>query len=57
MSDKQPQTGNTRQARAAWETPTLERVGNVGAIFKGGGGKLSIMLADSGDERKPRGQG
>ncbi len=57
MSDKQPQTSNTRQARAAWEPPTLERVGNVGAIFKGGGGKLSIMLADSGDERKPRGQG
>jgi hypothetical protein len=57
MTDRQPQTGKARQTRAAWEKPTIQRVGDVGAIFKGGGGKLSITLADSGDNRKPKGQG
>lgn len=57
MSDRQPNTGNARKTRAAWEKPTLERVGDVGAVFQGGGGKLSIQLADSGDNRKPKGQG
>ena len=57
MSNRQPQTKTPGQNRATWEKPVLERVGDVGAIFKGGGGKLSITLADSGDSRKPKGQG
>ena len=31
--------------------------GTVGEILKGGGGKLSIETNDTGDIRKPKGQG
>jgi hypothetical protein len=43
---------------AAWEKPALRRVGDVGEIFQfPGGGKLSLVSDDSGDEqRKPKGQ-
>ena len=47
-----------RAARAAWEKPSLQRVGDVGNVFKmAGGGKLSLEADDSGDNRKPKGQG
>jgi hypothetical protein len=57
MTNKQPQTGTPRQGRAAWEPPRIERVGNVGSLFQGAGGKLSITAPDTGDMRKPAGQG
>ena len=40
-----------------WETPSLKYVGNVGEIVQfPGGGKLSLLADDSGDEqRKPKG--
>lgn len=43
---------------AAWQTPSIHRVGNVGEVFQmPGGGKLSIPTDDTGDEqRKPKGQ-
>ena len=46
------------QALAAWHKPTLQRVGDVGEVFKmPGGGKLSLTADDSGDsDRKPKGQ-
>ncbi len=41
-----------------WEEPTLRKVGTVGEVLRGGGGKLSVMADDSGDApRKPKGQG
>jgi hypothetical protein len=56
--------GNTQEpakpaapARAAWQKPSLQRVGDVGGVFLGGGGKLSITADDSGDSRKPKGTG
>lgn len=46
------------QEKKKWEEPTLRKVGTVGAVLHGGGGKLSIMADDSGDApRKPKGQG
>jgi hypothetical protein len=34
----------------------LDRVGHIGDVLKGGGGKLSITTEDTGDEpRKPKG--
>jgi hypothetical protein len=35
---------------------TLNYVGNVHELLRGGGGKLSPPTADTGDTRKPRGQ-
>jgi hypothetical protein len=35
----------------------LTYLGDVHALLMGGGGKLSPMTADTGDDRKPKGQG
>lgn len=43
--------------RQHWESMTLKYVGNVHELLRGGGGKLSPVTADTGDVRKPRGQG
>ena len=40
-----------------WEPPVVKKVGTIAEVLKGGGGKLSITAADSGDVRKPKGQG
>ena len=44
-------------AKPAWVPPAVKDAGTVGEILKGGGGKLSIETADTGDTRKPKGQG
>jgi hypothetical protein len=45
------------EEKRAWESMRLEAVGHVGDVLKGGGGKLTIMADDTGDEpRKPKGQ-
>jgi hypothetical protein len=46
-----------RAMRRPWTVMTLTHLGNVVELLKGGGGKLSPVAADSGDVRKPRGQG
>jgi hypothetical protein len=40
-----------------WEPMRLRYVGNVRDVLRGGGGKLSITGGDTGDNRKPIGQG
>lgn len=57
MVDKQQPAKPVAASRATWEKPSLQRVGNVGEVFLGGGGKLSITADDSGDTRKPKGSG
>lgn len=47
----------TQPQKPRWMSPTLKHVGNVGTVLQGGGGKLSPSFADSGDPRKPKGQG
>jgi hypothetical protein len=43
---------NTEPQRPqVWSTPELTYRGTVGEILKGGGGKVSIQLADSGEKR------
>jgi len=39
-----------------YEPITLTKVGHVGQIVQGGGGKLSLTGGDPGDSRKPKGQ-
>jgi len=47
----------TRTGKRKWEPPTIKSVGTLADTVKGGGGKLSVTLADTGDDRKPKGQG
>ena len=49
-------TVDTR-TRRRWQLPELKNLGTVAEILQGGGGKLSPMAADPGDDRKPKGQG
>lgn len=46
-----------RKPRRAWEQPTMRQVGTVPEVLEGGSGKQSVSSADSGDSRKPQGQG
>jgi hypothetical protein len=43
--------------KRSWEPITLRYVGHVGDVLRGGGGKLSPTGGDTGDNRKPSGQG
>jgi hypothetical protein len=38
-----------------WEPMRLTDVGHVGEVVEGGGGKLTPVTHDSGDNRKPKG--
>lgn len=55
---KQHNSNETTTKTAAWQKPSLQRVGQVGDVFKmPGGGKLSAAADDTGDQpRKPKGQ-
>lgn len=44
-------------AKPDWLKPELKDAGTIAEILKGGGGKLSIETSDTGDIRKPKGQG
>lgn len=56
MADKK-RTSAPATKGATWQKPSIQRVGAIGDVFQGGGGKLSIAAHDSGDVRKPSGQG
>jgi hypothetical protein len=58
MSEKDRSNTSRKESPAVWQKPTLQRVGDVGNVFKmPGGGKLSLLADDSGDSnRKPKGQ-
>lgn len=52
------ETPKKEQPRKDWESMKVAKVGHVGDVLQGGGGKLSIQANDSGDSpRKPKGQG
>ena len=40
-----------------WTKPVAKDAGTVASILKGGGGKMSVETNDTGDIRKPKGQG
>ena len=44
-------------SKQSWEPMRLTEVGTIADVVHGGGGKLSIIAADVGDVRKPKGQG
>ena len=43
--------------RPGWKKPEIKPAGTLSEILKGGGGKTSIVATDTGDTRKPKGQG
>jgi hypothetical protein len=43
--------------KQVWEPMRLTDVGHVGQVVEGGGGKLSMVTHDEGDNRKPPGLG
>jgi hypothetical protein len=53
--EKKEKSGVPKKQR--WTPPTLKHVGNVGDVLQGGGGKMSPSASDTGDNRKPPGQG
>jgi hypothetical protein len=56
MSEKVTSNVNAKNP-APWVPPTIQKVGTVGDVFQGGGGKLSAVADDTGDApRKPKGQ-
>jgi hypothetical protein len=46
-----------KETQKDYEPMKVAEVGHVGEVLEGGGGKLSVVAADSGDTRKPKGQG
>ena len=46
-----------KETRKDYEPMKVAEVGHVGEVLQGGGGKLSVVAADQGDTRKPKGQG
>jgi hypothetical protein len=50
-------TPKSDKARRPWERPEVKAVGSVSDVLRGGGGKLSVSAADTGDVNKPKGQG
>jgi len=47
----------TKATKPGWKKPEVKAAGTVAEILKGGGGKLSVETNDTGDIRKPKGQG
>jgi hypothetical protein len=58
-SDKDPvsRKADGPVSRKTWQPMKLAYVGDAKDIVRSGGGKVSISEADSGDPRKPKGQG
>jgi hypothetical protein len=50
-------TKTTPAPAKTWQRPAITEVGTIADVLKGGGGKLSPNAADTGDIRKPQGQG
>jgi|RhiMetdeSRZDD1v2_1073273.scaffolds.fasta_scaffold469309_2 hypothetical protein len=57
MDTRNKQAPAAPRDRRRWEPPRLEMVGTIGEVLQGGGGKLSTIGGDPGDNRKPTGQG
>ena len=55
--NRQSKSPASKSGKLAWRDPSLKYVGQVGEVLQGGGGKLSPPFFDSGDSRKPSGQG
>jgi hypothetical protein len=56
MSVANNKSGSASERRP-WATPELNSVGTIGEVLQGGGGKITIVEADTGDTpRWPKGQ-
>ena len=57
MDTRNKQAPAATPDRRRWERPHLKMVGTIGEVLQGGGGKLSTIGGDPGDNRKPSGSG
>ena len=48
---------SVKPGKPVWKKPEMKAAGTVADILKGGGGKTSVETNDTGDIRKPKGQG
>jgi hypothetical protein len=56
MNNDKQTSQNSNEPQRKWERPVLTDGGNVATVLQGGGGKLSLNQADTGDApRKPSG--
>jgi len=57
MDTRNKQAAAAPPDRRRWESPRLKMVGTIGEVLQGGGGKLSTVGGDPGENRKPAPQG
>lgn len=56
-NDEALKKGDGEVPRKAWQPMKVTHVGKAKDVVRGGGGKLSVETNDTGDIRKPPGQG
>ena len=56
-NETQTQMQNDKPGAREWVRPAVKEAGNVADILQGGGGKLSLEAADTGDSRKNKNHG
>jgi hypothetical protein len=55
--EQEEKARTTDGKKRRWQTMTLTDLGDMRAVIQGGGGKLSIVGGDPGENRKPSGSG
>jgi hypothetical protein len=53
--EQEEKARTTGGKKRRWEAMTLTDLGNIRSVIQGGGGKLSIVGGDPGENRKPSG--
>jgi hypothetical protein len=54
---QEEETTTTGRKKRRWEAMKLTDLGDVRSVIQGGGGKLTIVGGDPGENRKPPGGG
>jgi hypothetical protein len=55
--EQEEKTKTTGEKKRRWEAMTLTDLGDIRSVIQGGGGKLTIVGGDPGENRKPSGSG
>ena len=52
VSPTPPDATATSGQKRAWQAPALRPVGTLGALLRGGNGKVTVVTGDPGEPRK-----
>jgi hypothetical protein len=55
--EQEKKAKTTGGEKRRWEAMTLTDLGDIRSVIQGGGGKLTIVGGDPGENRKPAGSG